>query len=313
MCADLSTYHMDVVLSSRALDFVDLRRGFIAALALVMTSFGALDARADNTGSNAECRSNPHLGGARELYEDLQFDEAAQKLQRALEFANNCRWDLGEIYRLKAFVDAINGERERCHRDFEIFLALSPDYKMPADIPPKIRDCFEDANAVAPSRRELGLKLQAPTNVQPNAPVALAVEVVDPLRLVDQVKVFFRREGVKVYTVVSARADDNVSVVIPALAVTPDPKGYRMEYLVRAVDRWGGVLAEEGTARRPIRFDVQPGGGGAGELLTRWWFWAGVLAGVAAIGGSAFAIASATGGGDSVTLTIRDRGVAGGS
>ena len=268
------------------------------------------EALAQASSSNAECRSNPHLSRARELYEDLQFDEAASTLQRAIEYSNNCRWDLGEIYRLKAFVDAVDGERERCHRDFEIFLALNPDYEMPPDVPPKIRHCFEDAKSVAPSRRELGLHHDVPPVVQPNSPVALKVQVIDPLRLVDQVKVYFRREGVKIFTAVSARADENVSVVIPALAVPPDPEGYRMEYIVRAVDRWGGVLAEQGTPRRPLRFEVEEGSSGGGGVAGQWWFWTiiGVLGLFAAVG----VPLAVTGDSGQVTLTIKDKGGAGG-
>ncbi len=279
----------------------------LGALVLLLPIGG--EAYAQSSASNAECRSNPHLSRARELYEDLQFDEAASTLQRAIEYANNCRWDLGEIYRLKAFVDAVNGERERCHRDFEIFLALNPDYEMPPDVPPKIRHCFDDAKAVAPSRRELGLEHEVAPKVQPNAPVALKVRVIDPLRLVDQVKVHFRREGVKIFTTVSARADENVSVVIPALAVPPDPEGYRMEYIVRAVDRWGGVLAEQGTPRRPLRFEVDEGSLGGDGVVGQWWFW--TLIGLAVIGGVTGAGLAVTQGSDNVTLVVKNGGAGG--
>lgn len=254
-------------------------------------------------GSNAECRSNPHLARARELYDELNFEDAATTLQRAIEFSGNCRWDLAEVYRLKAFVDAVNNERERCHRDFEIFLALNPEYEIPADTPPKIRNCFEDAKAVPPSRRELGLQHEVPPEVQPNAPVSIRVRVTDPLRLVDQVKVFFRREGVRVFTVVSARSDDNLSIVIPALAVPPDAQGYKIEYLVRTVDRWDGVLSEEGSVKKPLTFAVAPGSDGGGPL-GKWWFWTAVGVSAVAIGVvTALVVGSSA---DTVTLTISE-------
>jgi hypothetical protein len=279
-----------------------------AAVVLIM-SFIASAAEAQSGGSNAECRSNPHLARARELYDDLQYEEAATTLQRAIEYSSNCRWDLAEIYRLKAFVDAVNGERERCHRDFEIFLALSPDYEMPPDTPPKIRKCFEDAKEVAPSRRTLGLDHEAPRETQPSAPVSIKVKVTDPLRLVDQVKVYFRREGVKVFTVVSARADDNVSIVIPALSVPPDPQGYKMEYVVRAVDRWDGVLGEAGNSRKPLTFAVTPGSTGGSEVLGQWWFWTGLVVAAAAVLGGTLYLANA--GGDTTTLTVNVPGEGG--
>lgn len=286
------------------------RASIARVVALATLIAAAWEGAAAAQGSNAECRSNPHLARAREQYDSLEFDAANGTLQRAIEYSNNCRWDLAEIYRLKAFVAAVNGERERCHRDFEIFLALNPEYEMPADTAPKIKNCFEDAKAVAPSRRELGLEHQAPDEVQPNAPVSLRVRVIDPLRLVDQVKVYFRREGVKVFTVVSARSDDNVSIVIPALAVAPDPNGYKMEYFVRAVDRWEGVLSEQGSPRRPLAFNVAPGSSGGGAIVTQWWFWTAI--GVAAVGVGILGVAVAGGGSSTTSLVIRDRGTQGG-
>lgn len=264
---------------------------------------------AQNTG--AECRSNPHLSRAKDQYERLEFDRAASTLQRAIEYSKNCRWDLAEVYRLKAFVDAVNAERERCQRAFEILLALDPDYIMPADVPPKITSCFDDAVRVPKERRELDLRHQGPTEVQPNAPVSLSVRVVDPLRLVDQVQVYFRRAGVKVYTVVSARADENVSVVIPALSVPGDDKGYDLEYFIRAVDRWEGTLDEAGESKAPLSLKVLPADSSGGGVVSSWWFWTAI--GAAVIGGVALAVVATQGGSDAVTLRIRDGGVAGGS
>jgi hypothetical protein len=139
--------------------------------------------------------------------------------------------------------------------------------------------------------------------------VSLPVRVVDPLRLVDQVQVYFRREGVKIFTVVTARADENVALVIPALSVPPDEKGYALEYFVRAVDRWEGTLVEAGSAKEPLRLAVAPASSG-GPLLTRWWFW--TVLGAVAVVGAGLAIAAGQGSGDSVTITFRDGGTDGG-
>jgi hypothetical protein len=247
----------------------------------------------------AECRANPHLSRAKDEYERLEFDRAARTLQRAIEYSRNCKWDLAEIYRLKGFVDSVNSERERCQRAFEILLALDPSYTMPGNVPPKIRSCFEDALQVAPARRTLAIRHQPPQTALPNAPVGVDVRVIDPLRLVDKVQVFFRREGVDVYTAVMARADDEVSVVIPALALGPDPDGYAVEYFVRAVDRWEGTLAEAGSPREPLRFRVAEAKLSK-PVYERWWFW--TLVGVGVAGGVGTAVAVTSGSGDDFTL-----------
>lgn len=267
----------------------------------------AIETQAFAQSGGSECRSNPHLSRAKDEYDRLEFDRAARTLQRAIEYSRNCRWDLAEIYRLKAFVDAVNAERERCQRAFEILLALDPEYQMPADVPPKIQNCFQDAKRVPVERRELRLVHTAPNEVQANSPVSLPVKVVDPLRLVDQIQVYFRRQGVKIFTPVTARADENVSVVIPALSVPPDEKGYKMEYFVRAVDRWEGTLAEEGSARAPKVFSVAPMSSSADAFYTSWVFW--TIVGAAAVGAVGLGLAL-RGGGDDITLSIKDKGVA---
>ena len=261
--------------------------------------------------STAECRPNPHLSWAKDEYDRLEFDRAARTLQRAIEYSRNCRWDLAEIYRLKAFVDAVNADRERCQRAFEILLALDPDYVMPSDVPPKIQACFADAQRVPPERRELRLVHRSPTLVPSNAPVSLPVRVVDPLRLVDQVQVYFRRQGVKVYTVVTARADENVSIVIPALSLPPDEDGYKIEYFIRAVDRWEGALEEDGSAKKPLMFAVEAGSPSEGGLVAKWWFWASIIGAVAVVAGVGAVVATQSDP-DSVTIRFVDGGSSGG-
>lgn len=260
---------------------------------------------ADARGGTAECRSNPYLPRARDQLDRLEFEPAARTLQRAVEHTRNCRQDLADIYRLKGYIDAINAERERCQRAFEILLALDPSYDLPAETPPKVRSCFDDALGVPAPRRRLSLAHTAPTSVAPNAPVALVTQVDDPLRIVDQVEVYFRRQGVEVYTVVTSRSDDTVTTVLPALSLPADAAGYEVEYFIRAVDRWEGSLAEYGSPRDPIRFAVQPGSVGE-SVMSSWWFWGGL--GALAVGATVVAAVLVGQGGDTIPLRFRDGG-----
>jgi len=252
----------------------------------------------------AECRGNPHLSRAKDEYERLEFDRAARTLQRAVEFTRNCRWDLAEIYRLKGFVEAVNNERERCQRSFEILLALDPDHVMAEDVPPKIRSCFDEALEVPRMQRRLDMAHQGPETVLPDAPLSIDVELEDPLRLVNEVQVFFRREGVDVFTTVEARADDRVSVVLPALALPGGPDAYEMEYFVRAVDRWEGTLTRLGAPREPLRLTVARAKGSR-SVFKKWWFWSTV--GAAAAGGVATAVVLSQSGGDDIDFVIDTR------
>ncbi len=273
----------------------------IRAIGPCLLGFALVGIDAHAQGSGAECRPNPYLSRAKEEYDRLEFDRASRTLQRAVEHARNCRDDLADVYRLKGFVDAVNGERERCQRAFEILLALNPTYRMGLDVPPKIRSCFENAERVDPERRRLQLSHAPPGEVEPNSPVSIEVDVLDPLRLVDQMQVYFRRAGVTVYTPVSVRADDHVSLVIPALSVPSDPDGYEMEKFVRAIDRWEGVLSEVGGARDPLVFRVDKAKGKK-PLYAKWWFWTTI--GVVVGGGVVTGIAIANSSSDDVTLEI---------
>lgn len=143
----------------------------------------------------------------------------------------------------------------------------------------------------------------------PNSPVSIDVKVVDPLRLVDQIQVYFRREGVKVYTLVSARADEDPSVLIPGLSVPPDENGYQMEYFIRAVDRWEGTLDELGDSRHPMVFPVRPGTTGSAGIVGQWWFWTAV--GAVVIGGAATIVLLTQQGRDEVSLVVKDGGAGG--
>ena len=99
-------------------------------------------------------------------------------------------------------------------------------------------------------------------------------------------------------------------MVIPALSVPPDEQGYPMEYFVRAMDRWEGTLFEEGSAKTPLQFQVDPMDASGGAVTSQWWFWA--AAGAAVLGGAALVFVATQQGSDTVTLTIRNGGVQGG-
>jgi len=245
---------------------------------------------ADDTG--AECRPNPHLPRAAAEYDRLEFDRAARSLRRAMEHSRNCREDLAEIYRLQAFVDAVHGERARCRRAFEILLALRPDYSMGADVPPKIRKCFEDALRISPSERDVRLVHRPPESVRPRNPVEIEVAVRDPLRLVDRVQVWFRRRGVNVFTVVTTRSRDRVLPRIPALAVPEEDDAYAIEYFIRAVDRFEGTLFEVAGPDRPLVVRVEAAASQR-PLYARWWFWTAIGVAAAGAGGAAWAVAEA--------------------
>ena len=246
-----------------------------AGSALALSAGSAARAAGPST-----CRPNPLVAPALEQYDRLEFEPAARTLQRSLQLPRNCRRDLVAIHRLRGFIEAIREDREACQRTFEMLLALEPEHRL-GPAPPKVQACFEAAVAVPPRRRRVVLNHAPPPGAEPLTPLVLELELEDPLRMVDQVQVWHRRSGARAYTRVSALAGR--PVVLPASAL-PAGRPYELEYFLRAADRWGGVIAELGSAEAPfaIRVEALPDEGG---LLTKWWFWTAV--GAAAVGAAA--------------------------
>jgi hypothetical protein len=87
-----------------------------------------------------------------------------------------------------------------------------------------------------------------------------------------------KRESAQQFTMVHAKADDVMSIVIPALEVPGEPEGYTMQYMLQAIDLAGRVIYEQGTLAHPLTFLVAPRPTGpsplptllVGAVLTAW-------------------------------------------
>jgi hypothetical protein len=137
---------------------------------------------------------------------------------------------------------------EVMRRVIVLWLALAPTVAL-ADVPSRPDGCA----AVRPG--QVTLTISEPKTVEPNAPVSIRVAVSDALRLVDRIDLHFRKKGEADWSRVSAVADEQVSLVLSALAVPPAAESYDIEYRVSAVGACGDVLAEAG----PRSFQVAAG------------------------------------------------------
>lgn len=179
-----------------------------------------------------DCRSNPHLLRATSEYERGDLPRTVRSLQRAIEYARNCRYDLARIYELKAFVDALSDERERCKRAFEFVLVIHPDYELSKRVPEKIKMCRHTVSKPP----VLEMKLDPVEKRAGYLRIRGTVE--DELRASHTVRVVMWTKSSKAPFVTTGRVDSKFEV--PMLA-PPEPA----EVVVALTDRWGGVLRVE--------------------------------------------------------------------
>lgn len=128
------------------------------------------------------CRANPHVVGAIDLIDRLEFARAAQRLQRAIEHHANCEEDLVRVYELKGVIDTINQERERARRAFEIVRTLDPDFRIHPGAPAKIAQTW---NTATPKT----LTMNVAPIVEHDGWLRIRGDTKDELRLADHVRV----------------------------------------------------------------------------------------------------------------------------
>jgi hypothetical protein len=104
------------------------------------------------------------------------------------------------------------------------------------------------------------MAIDAPDELQPDAPASVLVRLRDPGGCVARVQLRFRREASLAWNTIEVAPDDVLSIVIPALALAPEPRSYRLEVSVDALDS-----AAETVARQTLPLDVaaaEPTSGG---------------------------------------------------
>ncbi len=177
------------------------------------------------------CRRNPHVVGASDMFDRLEFDRVARRLQRAIEAPSNCPADVVRIYELKGYVDAINGERERAKRALEIVRVLDPEFALAPDAPRKIVEIWE----AAPKESKLLLRVAPP--VVKDGWIRIEGSTEDTLVLGDHIRVFLwvADGGAPITRRAELTPDGRFATAVPAAA-----GGGAIDVVL--ADRWGGAL-----------------------------------------------------------------------
>ena len=91
--------------------------------------------------------TNPHLGNAKAMENELSYEQIPAELQAALAQPGNTPSELVEIYRLWGIAHLVLGENDKARYGFIQLLALMPDYQMPSFYNPRFRKAFGDIKA----------------------------------------------------------------------------------------------------------------------------------------------------------------------
>lgn len=200
--------------------------------------------------------ANPKLEEARRLVEDLDLEQAAKVLDAAERVEGNTRAEWLEILALQGIAYGTLGKNAKAHDAFRELLLLEPDYKLPADQPPRVRTPFYEAKEWA--------KENGPFTVTPAAQVkdgevaSLSVTTSkDVLRLARAVR-FHLRVGGAERTEDAALKTGRAEVPVGAAEVA---------WWYEVLGQHAQVLVEGGSAQAPRQESASGAvAGAAGEV-----------------------------------------------
>lgn len=140
----------------------------------------------------ASAAPNPKISEGRKQLEDLELEKAARTLASAEAQPGNDRAQVLEILELQAVVYGTMNKEAKARDAFRELLTLNPDFKLPAEHPPRVRTPFYEAKEWVTQNEPLKLEQSAKTEAGVTT-LTLAVKR-DSLRLAKKAR-FVLSEG----------------------------------------------------------------------------------------------------------------------
>ena len=185
---------------------------------------------------------NQGLAQAEKAYQSVDFPAAHSAAKQALEAGGADREQTARLYVLLGISAAAQGDAEEAKTDFVIALAVKPSLKLEKGLSPKVRDPYLEAQGYwAASSDRLALNAKPATDQ-----AHLVVQLSDPATLVSKVELRLGAAGSSARPVFELAAAPATRFTLPAAV-----RGRSYEYTLRALDRFGNVLAERGTDADP--------------------------------------------------------------
>jgi len=185
---------------------------------------------------------NQGLAEAEKAYQAVDFPATHAAAKQALEAGGADREQTARLYVLLGTSAAAQGDAEEAKTDFIAALAVKPSLKLDKGLSPKVRDPYLEAQGYwAASSDRLTL------NAKPASDQAhLVIQLSDPAALVSKVELRLAATGTSPRPSFELTAAPATRFALPATV-----RGRSYEYTVRALDRFGNVLAERGTDADP--------------------------------------------------------------
>jgi hypothetical protein len=162
--------------------------------------------------------------------------------KKALEAGGADREQTARLYVLLGISAAAQGDAEEAKANFVVALAVKPSLKLDKGLSPKVRDPYLEARGYwAASSARLALSAK-PGSDQDH----LIIQLSDPAALVSKVELRIAETGKTPRPSFALAAAPATRFALPAQL-----RGRSYEYTLRALDRFGNVLAERGSDADP--------------------------------------------------------------
>jgi hypothetical protein len=255
------------------------------------------------------------LSEARQKLEDLDFPGALVAAERALESPQAGPAELVDAYRIKGLSLSAQDQKKESLDAFIKLLSIDPDFKISADVSPKLSAPFQQALVKARDFIPISL-VHSPAGPHKNPKLKeLTVNLAsDPHSLVKRLRACYRTSSGPWSRTPPIEISKPDSYTLPLPGAAPLKN---VQYYFEALTAAGGVLARAGSREEPFGAkpeivakapepDVVPpvaGGGyddepedGSPKWYQTWWFWTAV--GAVVVGASVGIIAGASSGGN---------------
>jgi len=238
------------------------------------------------------------------LYNDLEFEQAIEVLNKALEQKDLSAEELTAGFKHLALSHLALQQDEEAKHAFRMLLTADPRYELSRTTSQKARDMFDEVKRSLPPPPEEVKPVRLTQTASPQSPkkgnaISVSIIVVDPDKRHDKVIINHRAMGQKKYSKITALRTSHGRYAATISGAFVEPPA--LEYYVAAVDSAGVDLAVEGSAQRPLTLEVSEGKKGT-PLYARWWFWGAI--GAVAAGTVAILALSGDGPDPDATVTI---------
>ncbi|HYQ44758.1 MAG TPA: hypothetical protein VER11_22390 [Polyangiaceae bacterium] len=183
------------------------------------------------------------LAEAERAYQSVDFPATHAAAKKAIEAGGADREQTARLYVLLGISAAAQGDAEEAKTDFVVALAVKPSLKLDKGLSPKVRDPYLEAQGYWAAASADRLTLSAkPASDRDH----LVIQLSDPATLVSRVELHIAEAGKTPRPSFELAAAPATRFALPAQV-----RGRSYEYTLRALDRFGNVLAERGSDADP--------------------------------------------------------------